>query len=119
MNGGLSMIRFAGVAVAVLLGACATTEHTSIPTAPTYPPFTGEVQVLDAMPPSGTYERLGVVIARGPDITRDATLRKTLLKQAGEQGANAVVLQGPVQTSPNADGKSEKRLAAWAIRLEP
>ncbi len=113
------MIRLVGVMLVSLLGACATTEHTTTSTASARPPYSGEVQILDAMPPSGSFERVGVVIARGSDITSDQTLRRNLLQQAGQMGANAVVLQGPVRAEPSSDGQSEKKLAAWAIWRKP
>ena len=101
----------------LLLAGCAGAEFNRNANAPTYPPYEGEVMLLGSLPPADQFERLGVVIARGVGLSTEERLRQQLKKAAARNGANALVLQSKLQTIPDGDGGSERRLAAWAIRV--
>ena len=85
---------FYGVLLALLLAACTDAKFTQTPTAQSFPPWEGEVQVLEQMPRGGSFDRVGVVVVTGPEYISDERLRKRLLDQAADQGANAIVYQG-------------------------
>jgi predicted alpha/beta-fold hydrolase len=70
---------------------------------------------MSATPRSG-FERVGVVIAHGVAGTSEVSMLENLKDDAAKRGANAVVLQGDVQTVKDSNGNTKKRLAAWAIR---
>ncbi len=82
-----------------------------------FPPYEGEVRVLENLPPSNQYERVGVVIVEGVLLTKDAAMVASVKKKAAAKGANAVVMQSKIKVIKNPDGSTTKKLAAWAIRL--
>jgi hypothetical protein len=82
-----------------------------------FPAYEGEVRVLENLPPSGQYKRVGVVVVEGVLLTEDAAMVETLKRKAAAKGADAVVMQSPVKVTKEPDGSTTKRLAAWAIRL--
>ena len=82
-----------------------------------FPPYEGEVRVLENLPPSDQYTRIGVVIVEGVLLTKEASMVAAVKKEAAQKGANAVVMQSPVKVTKDPDGGTNKRLAAWAIRL--
>jgi len=104
-------------AAAVALSACTSVQFNRITNAPEYPPFTGEVQVIESLPAADRFVRLGTVVARGGDAATGAGLTKDLQKEAARNGANAIMLQSPPREGTSAAGK-ELRLAAWAFRIE-
>ena len=109
----------AGVLTGVLAG-CTSAEFNRSYSAPTYPPFKGEVEVLELMPPAGTFERLGVVVATGGDAGTKQSLVRQLKKTAAAGGANAISLQHADLTEYSTHGGgTQTKLAAWAIRLRP
>lgn len=81
------------------------------------PPFEGQVIVLENMPSSNQFKRVGVVIVEGVLLTKESDMVAALKEKAAESGANAIVMQSPVKVSKNSDGGTHKKLAAWAIRL--
>ena len=95
-----------------LLCGCASTQF-SPSGAVAAAPYAGEVQVLERLPAKGSYTMLGVVIVRGVDITEDERMFKQLKERAAAQGADAVVLQGPIRVQ---DTTETRRLAGYAIR---
>jgi hypothetical protein len=82
-----------------------------------FPAYKGEVRVLENLPTSGQYKRVGVVVVEGVLLTEDADMVATLKREAAAKGADAVVMQSPIRVTKDPDGSTTKRLAAWAIRL--
>jgi len=82
-----------------------------------FPPYEGEVKVLENLPPSDQYKRVGVVVVEGVLLTKDADMVTILKEKAAAKGADAVVMQSPVKVTKQPDGSTTKRLAAWVIRL--
>jgi hypothetical protein len=82
-----------------------------------FPPYEGEVRVLENLPSSNQFERVGVVIVEGVQLTKDASMVSAVKKEAAANGANAVVMQAPIKVTKDSSGGVHKRLAAWAIRL--
>ncbi len=82
-----------------------------------FPAYEGEVKVLENMPPSGGYERIGVVVVDGVLLTKESDMLSILKEEAAKRGANAVVMQGPVKVTKEPDGSTTQKLAAWVIRL--
>lgn len=81
------------------------------------PPYEGKVRVLENLPPSDQYKRVGVVMVEGVLLTKESDMVAAVKKEAAENGADAVVMQSPVRVTKNPDGSTRKKLAAWAIRL--
>lgn len=102
----------AAFVLSFILAGCSTGEFRGRSDAPTYPPYKGNVRVLERLPQAGTYERLGIVMARAGTVSYGDTLIKRLKKTAATRGANAIVLQG--QERDTIDGTM---LAGWAIRV--
>ena len=82
-----------------------------------FPPYEGDVRVLENLPPSNQYKRVGVVFVEGVLLTKDAAMVASVKKKAGAKGADAVVMQSKIKVIENSDGSTTKNLAAWAIRL--
>ena len=82
-----------------------------------FPAYKGDVRVLENLPSSGQYKRVGVVVVEGVLLTKDADMVATLKRKAAAKGADAVVMQAPIKVTKEPDGSTTKRLAAWAIRL--
>ena len=112
-----------GLCLLIVLGAAATgctspARFTPSSGAEKFPPYEGEVRVLQQMPAPGQFERVGVVIVEGVQLTADAALMDSARRKAAENGADAVVWQGPIQVTKDSAGGVKKTLAAWAIRLK-
>ena len=103
------------IALVSLLAGCASSNFTASGDEP-LPPWEGEVQVLDRLPPEGTFRLLGVVIVRGVKLTSDERMFDQLKERAADRGADAVVPQGPIRDRPTGDGGTDRALAAYAIR---
>lgn len=82
-----------------------------------FPPYEGDVRVLENLPPSNQYKRVGVVFVEGVLLTKDASMVASVKKKAAAKGADAVVMQSKIKVIKNSDGSTTKKLAAWAIRL--
>jgi len=82
-----------------------------------FPAYEGEVKILENIPPSGGYTRVGVVVVEGVLLTKESDMVAILKDEAAKRGADAVVMQGPVKVTKEPDGSTTQRLAAWAIRL--
>lgn len=82
-----------------------------------YPPYEGEVRVLENLPPSDQYARIGIVKVEGVLLTKEAEMVAKIKDKAADKGANAVVMQSAMKVTKNSDGSTTRRLAAWAIRL--
>jgi len=82
-----------------------------------FPPYEGDVRVLDNLPPSGQYKRVGVVLVEGVLLTKGADMVAAVKRKAAANGADAVVMQSKIKVIKNPDGSTSKKLAAWAIRL--
>ena len=103
------------VALLVLCG-CTTTDFSSSGDSGAAP-YAGEVQVLERLPAKGSYTMLGVLIVRGVNLTSDERMFEQLKERAAAQGANAVVLQGPIIEQENTTGGVDRRLGGFAIVL--
>lgn len=100
------------------LTGCSTTQFRPANPTEKFPPFEGEVKVLEQLPPAGQYRHVGVVMVEGVTFTKQSRMMNAIKKEAAAQGANAVVFQSSkVKTSVNASGGEQKRIAAWAILL--
>ena len=100
---------------ALALGGCASSRFTSSGDEQ-FPPWHGEVAVLERLPPEGTYRLVGVVTVSGVALTSDTRMFDDLRALAAERGANAVVPQSPIRDRQTGDGGEERALAAYAIR---
>ena len=81
------------------------------------PPFEGEVRVLENLPSSDQYTRVGIVKVEGVLLTKEAEMVAKIKEKAADKGADAVVMQSAMKVIKNSDGSTTRRLAAWAIRL--
>ena len=82
-----------------------------------FPPYEGEVRVLENLPSSDQYTRIGIVKVEGVLLTKEAEMVAKIKEKAADKGANAVVMQSAMKVTKNSDGSTTRRLAAWAIRL--
>lgn len=106
------------ITFAIAIGGCASpAKFTSATGADAFPPYAGKVTVLENLPDSGQYRRVGVVTVEGVQLTKDADMLAAAKNKAAENGADAIVLQAPVKTIRDGSGGVKKKLAAWAIRL--
>ena len=102
----------------LLLAACTSAEFNRNADAPAYPPYKGEVEVLEVLPPPDRFERLGVVLVTGGDAGTKNALLRDLKKAAAANGANAIMLQrDTVQERGTRGVGTQTRLAAWALRI--
>lgn len=112
-----------GLCLLLVLGAAAVGCTSPARFAPSsgaekFPPYDGEVRVLEHLPAPGQFERVGVVVVEGVQLTSDAALMDSARRKAAENGADAVVMQGPIQVTKDSAGGVKKTLAVWAIRLK-
>lgn len=103
---------------ACLAGCTSPARFTPSGSSQEFPPYEGEVRVLERMPNSGQFERVGVVVVEGVQLTADAAMVDSVREKAAEHGANAVVMQGPIRVTKDSAGGVKKTLAAWAIRVK-
>ena len=105
-------------AVFVVIAACASpAKFQPASGAQSFPPYEGEVKVLQNLPPSGQYTRVGIVTVEGVLLTKEEEMMRLLKDKAADKGADAVVLQSPMKVTKDPDGSTSRKLAAWAIRL--
>jgi len=81
------------------------------------PPYEGKVKVLENLPASNQFKRVGVVTVEGVLLTKESNMVAAIKETAAEHGANAVVMQSQMKVSKLPDGSTRRKLAAWAIRL--
>ena len=112
------MIRLILVSMVLLTGGCANAEYTPAPGAAHYAAYRGEVKVLSGFPAEGSFERLGILVAKGVRLSEKEELIEKLKKEAADRGANAIVLQGDVKIRRGSGGSPEKLLGAFALRLK-
>ncbi len=112
------MLRTIPLLLLILLGACANTEFTPSPGSPGFPAHRGEVRLLDAFPGEGSYDSVGVIIARGTERNDKKDLIEDLKSEASKRGANAIVLQGDIKIRSRGGVYREKLLGAYALRLK-
>ena len=111
-------LRTLALAAATLLAACTSAEFNRNASAPSYPPYKGEVAVLTELPPADQFERLGVVVATGGDAGTESSLLRALKKRAAASGANAIMLQHDKVRELGTRGVgTQTKLAAWALRV--
>ncbi len=105
------------VVMAVISGCTSPATFQPASRAEEFPPYEGDVRVLQNLPPSNQYKRVGVVFVEGVLLTEDASMVASVKKKAAANGADAVVMQSKIKVIKNPDGSTTKKLAAWAIRL--
>ncbi len=114
---GRSLTVLLAVLMAAVSGCTSPAKFTPASDSENFPPYEGEVRILENLPPSDQYKRVGVVVVEGVLLTRDASMVAAVKKKAAANGADAVVMQSAIKATKNPDGGTRKRLAAWAIRL--
>ena len=114
--GWLSMVLMAVVMTAIS-GCTSPATFQPASRSEEFPPYEGDVRVLENLPPSNQYKRVGVVFVEGVLLTKDASMVASVKKKAAANGADAVVMQSKIKVIKNPDGSTTKKLAAWAIRL--
>lgn len=106
------------VAVLLSVGGCASpAKFQPASGAESFPPYEGEVRILQSLPPSDQYTRVGIVTVEGVLLTKEAEMVSLLKEKAADKGADAVVMQSAMKVIKNSDGSTTRKLAAWAIRL--
>lgn len=107
------------IAFIVAIGGCAS-PPTFQPASGSerFPPYEGEVIVLENLPPSDQYIPVGIVSIEGVLLTKEADMVKKIKAKAADKGANAVVMQSAMKVIKDPDGNTTRRLAAWAIRVQ-
>jgi hypothetical protein len=105
------------VLIAVVTGCTSPAKFKPASGSEKFSPYEGKVRVLENLPPSDQYKRVGVVMVEGVLLTKESDMIAAVKREAAENGADAVVMQSPVNVTKNSDGSTRKRLAAWAIRL--
>jgi hypothetical protein len=105
------------VLMAVISGCTSPARFTPASGADDFPPYEGKVRVLENLPPSDQYKRVGVVIVEGVLLTKEASMVAAIKKQAAANGADTVVMQSKIKVTKDPNGSTRKRLGAWAIRL--
>ncbi|TFH49819.1 MAG: hypothetical protein E4H01_03475 [Lysobacterales bacterium] len=114
---GAALTLLLAVLVAAISGCTSSAKFQPTSGSEHLPPFEGQVIVLENLPSSNQFKRVGVVIVEGALLTKVSDMVAALKEKAAESGANAIVMQSPVKVSKNTDGSTHKKLAAWAIRL--
>lgn len=106
------------ITAAMTIGGCTSPVKFSPATgSEKLPPYEGKVRILENLPPSGQYQRVGVLTVDGVQLTKEAAMVDAIKREAAARGADAVVMQGPIKEMTDASGGIQKTLAAWAIRL--
>ena len=114
---GPALTVFLAAAMAIISGCASPAKFQPALGAENLPPFEGEVKVLENLPASNQYKRVGVVTVEGVLLTKEAEMVAEIKKLAAKKGANAVVMQSSMKVTKNPDGGTKRRLAAWAIHL--
>ena len=104
--------------LAAVSGCTSPARFTPAVGAENFPPYEGEVRVLENLPSSGRFKRVGVVIVEGVQLTSDGAMMGAAKREAAANGADAIVLQAPIKSTRESSGTVRKTLGAWAIRLE-
>lgn len=103
------------ICAAMLLAACASASYAPSSGGPRFAPYRGDVEVLERLPPHGSFTRVGVVEVEGNDFTSHWMMMRQLKQAAAARGADAIVLQAPLN-NPDFYTKKGAKIAAWAIR---
>ncbi len=103
--------------VMVIGGCTSAVKFTPTSGSENFPPYEGKVRVLENLPPSGQFKRVGVIIVEGVLLTKDESMVAAVKEKAAANGADAVVMQSPIKVTKTSDGNTHKELGAWAIRL--
>jgi hypothetical protein len=77
-------------ATPLLIGCAVAHYNSAVPVE--HPAFSGVIAVLWEMPPAGSYEELGRMEVEGSAFADEAVMIETAKVQAGNRGANAVVI---------------------------
>ena len=113
--------------LSIIMSACAQTQF--LITGNTYEPWTGPVKILQEAPKDIQYEEIGWVSGKMGGMVSDwGAILKAMQKEAGERGANAIILVNKESSTQASLGGSdqygfyggsyqEKNLMAIAIRI--
>ncbi|MDE2704256.1 MAG: hypothetical protein OXI35_04255 [Gemmatimonadota bacterium] len=111
----------------ITMSACAQTQF--LITGNTYEPWTGPVKILQEVPKGTQYEEIGWVSGKMGGMVSDwGAILKAMQREAGERGANAIILVNKESSTQASLGGSdqygfyggsyqEKNLMAIAIRI--
>lgn len=105
------------MALAIAIGGCTSPAQFRPATGEKFPPYEGEVRLLENMPAPGQYQRIGVVVVEGVQLTQEAAMVDVAKRSAAANGADAIIKQAPVKLTKDGAGSVKKTLAVWAIRL--
>ena len=113
--------------LSIIMSACAQTQF--LITGNTYEPWTGPVKIFQEAPKDIQYEEIGWVSGKMGGMVSDwGAILKAMQKEAGERGANAIILVNKESSTQASLGGSdqygfyggsyqEKNLMAIAIRI--
>lgn len=110
-------LAFLAICMMTIGGCTSPARFTPATGSENLPPYEGEVRVLENLPSSDQFTRVGVVIVEGVQLTRESDMVAAIKREAARRGADAVVMQGPIKSMKDASGGVQRTLAAWAIRL--
>jgi OOP family OmpA-OmpF porin len=99
------------ILVMATLAGCTTTRFMNMG-GTEYPPYDGEVQVIDVHPEGVEYEVIGIVSAGGPWETSHEQLLQQVKEEAAQHGANAVMICSEQM------GEEDSSLVAPAVRIK-
>lgn len=102
------------ILVMATLAGCTTTRFMNIGDT-TYPPYDGEVQVIDVHPEGVEYEVIGIVSVGGPWETSHEQLLQQVKEVAAQHGADAVMLCS--EKICFRMGETDSGLVAPAVRI--
>ncbi len=105
------------MALAIAIGGCTSPAKFRPATGEKFPPYEGEVRLLENLPAPGQYRRIGVVVVEGVQLTQEAAMVDVAKRSAAANGADAIIKQAPVKLTKDGAGSVKKTLAVWAIRL--
>lgn len=114
---GRSLMVLLAMLIALFTGCTSPAKFQPATGSEQFPPYEGRVKLLENLPSSDQYERVGVVTVEGVLLTKESDMVAAVKKEAAANGADAVVMQSPVRVTKNSDGSTRRKLAAWAIRL--
>lgn len=92
----------ATLSIMLALSACATADFTPTESGQMWPEYRGNVAVLERMPPAQTYDRIGVVVAKGGLAHDSAEMTRAMKERAAQMGANTIVIVKERHSKPGA-----------------
>lgn len=115
---GRSAMLLVAMLIAAISGCASAAKFQPASSSEQFSPYEGRVRVLENLPSSDQYTRVGVVTVEGVLLTKESDMVEAIKNTAAENGADAVVMQSPIKVTKRSDGSTRKKLGAWAIRLK-